>query len=178
MTVLPLALRTPAARNFAKGQLTRIRRPASGMLRNLALGHLLWIREPFRLKAKYNSLSPTAARKFDARPYFAADLNARLIDVEQLGPEHAARSLLKAWHRHHAIVAGVTRQRLQDITQAEARAEGFGSVAAWARNWDEAQQAFGSKALMWRVDPTVLVIALKRVGGPLCTQDLTERGTA
>jgi prophage regulatory protein len=69
------------------------------MLRNLAAGDLLWIREPFRMRSKFAGMAPTSADRLGARAFFATELNAALIDAEELGPQLPARSLPKAWHR-------------------------------------------------------------------------------
>jgi len=167
MKAYPLSLRIRAARAFAAGRMQRICRPAGGMLQNVASGDLLWIREPFRMRKKFNGMAPTAADRLGARAFFAADLNAALVDAEQLGTEHPARSLPKTWHRHHAIVSEIKRAPLQEVQTVAAKAEGFTLLESWAKEWDNSQKAFGRTDLLLAKNPTVQIITFSRVALPL-----------
>jgi hypothetical protein len=170
--IRPLTLREPAIGAFNAGALTRIRRPLPGVYAKAQPGDLLWIREPFHLAAKFDGLSPTAAHGFLARPIFAADLAAapeRFPDRQGLGKRRHARELLRAWHRQHARVVAVEQQKLQALTDEEARAEGFRDRAAWSADWDRSIRQFSSEGdtRLWQFDPTVLVLTLERVAAPL-----------
>ncbi|BBC72889.1 conserved hypothetical protein [Altererythrobacter sp. B11] len=166
MPALPLSLRRPSIDSWNAGQCTRLRRPLGGIYRGLAPGALLWIREPYRLAARYDGLSPTAAAQFGAEPYFAAGLVAGDVARLQLGKEWPARNLLRQWHRQHARVLAVECQPLQLITGEEARAEGYATLAAWAHAWD-VSVPLSANGLEWSGNPTVLVITLARVPAPI-----------
>lgn len=169
MTGLPLTLREPTLSRFVAGDTLLLRRPTGGMLGHVAPGDRLWLREPFRLKRKFNSLSPTAASDFAARPYFTADLARGEADERELGPARVARNLLKDWHRYHARILSVRHQSLQDITRAEVEALGYRNLNAFIGAWDRDITGFTSRRdpRTWQNNPTVLVIEVEPVFAPL-----------
>ncbi len=172
MTALPFTIREPTTAAFKTGRQLRVRRLAEGMYARLAIGNAsgqrLWIREPYRLKRKFNSLSPTAASNYDARPFFEEELGPGDVETLELGGKRHARCLLRDWHRWHAIVDAAVLQPLQAITLEEARAEGFTSVAAWAARWDGDITSFSRRDhRVWANNPKVLVLTLTPVLAPL-----------
>ncbi len=168
MTDLPFALRQPTTAAFATGRPLRVRRPAEGMYARLTAGDRLWIREPYRLKRKFASLSPTAAQEYDARPHFEEYLGPGDLEALDLGEKRHARCLLRAWHRWHAIVDEVMLQPLQSITLEEVRGEGFTSVPAWAARWDADITSFNARdRRVWANNPQVLVLTLNPLLKPL-----------
>ncbi|WP_370189333.1 hypothetical protein [Qipengyuania sp.] len=162
MTALPFTIRQPTTAAFASGAPLRVRRPADGMYARLVAGDRVWIREPYRLKRKFNSLSPTAASGYDARPYFEQDLGPGDVEALELGDMRHARCLLRDWHRWHAIVDEVKLQPLQEITLEEARGEGFTRVEGWAARWDADITSFTSihDPRQWANNPQVIVLNL------------------
>ena len=60
-------------------------------------------------------------------------------------PTRTARSVARI------VVTGVRHEKLGKITQAGARAEGFPSVAAFARVWTEVHGAFDPQTEVWVV---------------------------
>ncbi|MFC3097340.1 hypothetical protein [Alteraurantiacibacter palmitatis] len=164
--ILPLSLSAEAAYNFAEDRLHSILRPANGVYADLAEQDLLWIREPFRLPRRFDHLSPTAAERMGAVPAFVADLDPRGQYSATLGRKWPARNLLRCWHRQHAIVMGVKRVRLQDLTEEEARGEGFVTRGAWAATWDKQRKSFGYRDL-WKSNPVVLRIWLLPQWSPI-----------
>ena len=163
MTALPLALRQPTLAAFLAGQTLRLRRPADGIYSKLGAGDRLWIREPFRLESRYNSLSPTAADERGAEPFFAPGLTEPMAKQMGLGPERYARCLLRDWHRHHALVTDISRVVLQGISEAECRALGYRTVSAFAADWDRDVTGFTGKwdPRVWDKNPTVLAITIE-----------------
>jgi hypothetical protein len=183
MTALPFTIRQPTTAAFKTGRPLRVRRLAEGMYARLTIGEAggqrLWIREPYRLKRKFNSLSPTAASGYDARPYFEEDLGPGDVETLELGEKRHARCLLRDWHRWHAIVDEAVLQPLQDITLEEVRGEGFTSRAAWAARWDGDITSFSRRDhRVWANNPTVLVLTLTPKLAPLLEeQALSTRPT-
>lgn len=162
----PLTLREPTLQRFISGDCTRFRRPAGGIYSSLEPGQKLWIREPYYLKREYDRFSPTAADTLGARPYFATDIGPGEVERLQLGYRRFARNLLRCWYRQHAVVETIEQQRVQDITLAEAQAEGFPTVEAWAERWDLDTNSFG-RPRRFADNPTVLVLTLRRIEGTL-----------
>jgi hypothetical protein len=159
---LPLSLRTAAAQNLRDGMLRSVFRADGGIYARLQPGHLLWIREPYRLVARFNHIRPTTAEALGARPHFATDLTERMVKEIGLGRQWPARNLLRVWHRSHAVVTAVDRVPLQSIDDAQARAEGHGCRMAWSRNWDAERRSFAYTDL-WQTNPLVLRIAFDPV---------------
>lgn len=183
MTALPFTIRQPTTAAFKTRRPLRVRRLAEGMYARLAIGEpngqRLWIREPYRLKRKFNSLSPSAAQGFDAQPFFEEDLGPGDVETLELGEKRHARCLLRDWHRWHAIVDDAILQPLQDITVEEVRGEGFTSISAWAARWDGDITSFSRRdRRVWANNPRVLVLTLTPKLEPLPEeQELSTRPT-
>lgn len=169
MTARPINLRHPALANIMKGRCTSLHRPLKEGRNRHALavleqGDLLWIREPFHMKAKFNHLSPSAADRLGARPFFPG-WRIGADDRDELGKQWPARTLPRCFHRHHLRIAAIAQARLKDITNAEIRAEGFADRKAYAAAWNANASTWGG--LTYAANPTVLRIAFTYCPDPV-----------
>ena len=156
MKLRPFALRDQTLRNVRAGTCTVLWRQIPvhrSQLFGLGKGDLLWVREPFFLPKKFNHLSPSAAMGFDARPVFARSDDALTLR-DQLGREHPARSLPKAWHRSHLLVTSVRREPIRSIPNEEIEAEGYPSRVHYQMAWDRQVDQWGGTR--WEQNPTAL----------------------
>jgi hypothetical protein len=119
-------------------------------------GDTLWVRETW------------AIRKLQAGcwiEYKADSSNARVThaDAERLAlPADTWRPsiFMPRWAcRLEVQIVGIRVERLQDISEADAQAEGVASVAAYAALWDSlnAKRGYG-----WAVNPWVWVVEFQR----------------
>jgi hypothetical protein len=165
MNPKPIALLEPVLGNVMAGTCRRLRRAAGGTLDAIQPGDRLWIRELYHLNARFDALRPSAAVREGAWPAFAHEF-WRKPKPAGLGKRRMARELLREWHRHHLLVTAVERQRLQDITAAEAAAEGYRTRHFWAIEWD--RNAFVHYARnRWEDNPAVVVFDFEYVAAPL-----------
>lgn len=131
MNPIPFTLRGSSLRAFIEQTApVRFRRPASGMFTTgrygkIEPGRLFWIREPFHLPANVQHLAPSWCQTKGVEPVFAHDVSRDDLQRLGLGRARAAYTLLREWHRQHAILTAVEDQSLLDITEEEAIAEGF-----------------------------------------------------
>ena len=171
-TSLAFTLRDRALRGFLDGSCTRFRRPIDGQYREVVPGDRLWLREPFYLPFQCDGIAPTQAAILGLEPAFAVDLTEPLHP--ELGKKRPARTLLREWHRFHALVVAVDRQRLKSITEAEAKAEGMIDRQHWLEEYDASVASFGDPGGTRRSEnnPWVLVLTLQLVRSPL---DLPKR---
>lgn len=166
----PITLSPPQLGSVASGRCTALRKPAGGALeRALTRSHQpvrqLWIREPFYLPRLHGGMRPLEAVALGAKPIFPED--AAGADV---GPRCIAYTLPRAWHRRHLWVLGFERQRLQAITDAEIRDEGWEGREAYAEAWDRTLMVGGSVAsnpVRWAANPEVLVVRFEHIFSPI-----------
>lgn len=166
--VKPITVVEPQLQLLQAGQLDRVIRPDGGMFETLRPGDRLWVREPFHLHHKWNHLSPTAAARFGAQPFFVADgLSEQDWD---LGPRRYARNLLRQWHRRHLLVTEAARTPVQALPIAQINGQGFATRAAFAHAWDRnlslSQGSIGGRAL-YRNNPDALVLTVQLIAAPL-----------
>lgn len=121
------------------------------------LGEKLWVRETWHTLQKWDDLPPRLivndidkidyfADGYPRNPLWAWGKNRTCIFM----PRWASRITL--------IVADVQVQRLQDITEDDARAEGFKNVGAFADYWDHL-----TKTHQWYENPWVSVVEFRAV---------------
>jgi hypothetical protein len=139
-------------------------RPARSSFRRLQPGDQLWLAEPFYLEARFNDRSPTAARDLGGKPAFAADHG---LAPPGYGQRHPARSLCRDWHRFHLRILSAVPMRLQDITDRDLAAMGFGSRVRFAEHWDLESSMSGSRCQHWRDNPEVLRFGFELIRSPL-----------
>jgi hypothetical protein len=141
----------------------RLRRPGDGLYKRLVPGDRLWLREAFYLPRRFNSRAPSQAEGLCEGPVFAVDLKGADPAALGLGGSRAAHTLPRFWSRFTFAVLGVTRQPLLDITEEEARAEGFSSREFWLRDWDDMVSAVSGRLRSRSSlgNPQVLVLDLQ-----------------
>lgn len=166
MKIRPITIIEPQIAAVTSRRLSRLRRPAAA-LEGLAAGDLLWIREPFHLKTRFDRISPSQAHAQGAVFHFAASLGAGAVEMMGLGNRRAARTLPRQAHRQYLEVLEVKLQPLQAITDAEVRAEGFASRRAWSDAWDAGMALGDRTALRWEADPQVLAFTFTLHARPL-----------
>jgi hypothetical protein len=177
--VRPVSLLMPTLGAIVRGRCMHLRRVACGALGQVEPGDLLWIREAFYLDARFDQASPTLALKLNAWPVFERDYWPKITTggaIERpgipkprgLGKRRPAGALKKEWHRSHLVVQAVERQRLHAITDAEIRAAGYATRAAFAGDWSRYTAAgmFGRAGTAWADNPTVAVFTIGYVDAP------------
>ncbi|EPR09910.1 hypothetical protein M527_07235 [Sphingobium indicum IP26] len=165
MKVLPISILDATLQAIREGSQVQMRRP-TGLLSRCKPGDCLWIRERFHLDAQWDGLSPTAAERQGARPFFAAG-----VLPDQVGRRRFARELPRSFHRSHLQVTAVRIERLHDLTEADALKEGALDRADFARQWD-AIQAPNSASLTgakirWADNPQVVVLTFAHIPAPV-----------
>lgn len=128
-------------------------------------GDGLWVRESHRLLAAYDALSP--AKAFEQDPAMPVHLEANGAPGPGWGRLRQPRFMLRAISRLSLEVASVRRERLHEISEGDALAEGMGTKAAqdfaglplstartvFARSWDLLHQD-----VPWCENPLVWVV--------------------
>lgn len=123
---LPIMFSAPMVRALLAGRKTQTRRMATSPLARAEPGDRLWVRESFRGAAGYEAQGLPPAKWGNKPTWYVADgdpdparwwhLSARTRPAIHM-PRWASRLTL--------VVTEVRRQRLQDISEADARAEGM-----------------------------------------------------
>lgn len=166
MTDLPINLSAYAARRVLAGEISQLRRP-TGALSRLQPKDRLWVREPFALLPRFDQVAPLQVM-------FTGDRTVVFV-ADGVGPAAGrlrfARELPKLLHRMHLVVTAVRMERLQDVTDADARIEGARDRAEFAARWDAlnaptAQSISGGK-IRWADNPRMVVITFERLRGQL-----------
>ncbi|WP_439539510.1 hypothetical protein [Sphingomonas sp.] len=107
------------------------------------------------------NLSPDEARAFTADGELPA----------LFGRRRFARELPRLAHRAHLVVGLVRLERLHDVTDADARAEGYPDRAAYRTAWDELHapgtRTITGDATRWADNPAVTVIAFTFAAAPI-----------
>lgn len=118
------------------------------------LGDRLWVRETWAHILDFSGQDPGVQALCD-RGFYRADKNANGSEIRRWTPSiHMPR-----WaSRITLIVTNVGVQRLQDITESDAKAEGFKNVGEFADYWNGL-----TKTHQWHENPWVSVIEFKPV---------------
>ena len=164
----PISILEGQLRLIRAGQQVTLRRP-HGRLARCAVGDRLWIREPFYLEPKFDGTKPTQAVLRGAHVVlWPADFATPVASI-LVGRRRNAREMPKALHRDHLALLGVRTERLQEIDEIAARAEGFASRAAFRAVWerDNPTTSIGGTPINWASNPKVDVIAFNYVAAPL-----------
>jgi hypothetical protein len=172
MTVRAISIIEPVIGPICRGDLCVLWR-AGAQVEGLAVGDLLWVREPFYLPREFNRFSPTVARDRGAKVRFAVDLLTAPGPEGYLGTRRMARTLPRAWHRQHLRVTGLEHRELQSITEPEAKAQGYTCRAAFARGWD-ANLMFNPAKRRWQDNPAVIAFSFDRIEGQVPTHTSRE----
>lgn len=170
--IRPIAFTMPSLRQLGEGRLDHFRRLKAGALRQLRIGDLLWVREPYYLPADFDRYKPTEARDLGAVPFFLDQLGYRAPGPGRFGERRPARDLCRAWHRRHLVVTAVEEQALQRISDADIAAMGHTSRAGFAQEWDLGVALRGGRCL-WTHNPTVLRVGFRLVDEPVPDAGLT-----
>lgn len=122
-------------------------------------GDTLWVREVW---SKAEHCLPFVQPRFEYRANFPDDPDEAMRDRHDFGlfkwetplfmPRAVSRITLK--------IMTVTVERLNDITERAARAEGFEDRGAFRRYWNSLNEVRG---YAWRTDPWVWVVEFERV---------------
>lgn len=163
MSIRAITIREPQIHLVNAGLLTRLFRPAGGMLDALQPSDLLWVREPFMLERQFDNVAPTQAAQRGGRPLFIA---GPLVGSPQPGRTRFARELPRAWHRQHLRVTAVGNCFVQSITRKEIAAQGYALVEQFAQDWDRNLSLLRSPKL-WSNNPETLVIDFERIPVPV-----------
>lgn len=125
------------------GQKTQTRRLALGRLQSPYGSGILWVRERFTMVS--------------GSPLYAAGMPEAERRLHRWKPSiHMPRAVC----RLRLQVVGTRIERLTAITEADARAEGVGSVAEYRQLWD----AIHGSGAPWADDPMVFVVMFRRLG--------------
>lgn len=171
MTDRPINFVAEQVRAIADGLMVETRRPTGGFARRKA-GERLWIREPFRLDARWDDDAPSVAV---ARGATVVHWPADEIGFDpraRIGRQRFARELPRALHRYHLVLRAVRTEPLHAIDDAGARASGYADRSAFASAWDsqftgKAIATIGGAPVGWRENPLVDVLAFTFVAAPL-----------
>lgn len=162
-----IAFRMPEVRQLDIGRLRHFRRTATGVLRKVAEGDRLWIREPYFLEQGFNGHKPTSADILGARPTFLNEV-AYASAPRHLGVPRYARELLRDWHRRHLLVRDVRREPLQSIEQGDLEELGYPSRDAFAAQWDRGTKGItGAQKDSWAANPVVLRVTFELIDHPV-----------
>lgn len=160
---VPVSILEPTIGAVMDGRCRQLWRPLGGMYAHCPIGDRLWVREAFYLSVEFERVAPTVAEMRGALPTFAADITpAAAAEPGWLGKRRMARMLPKVWHRQHLVVTGKDTRRLQSITEAEARAQGFEDMSAFAEAWDRMIQLSGW-GFEWAQAPLAVVLEFEHV---------------
>lgn len=168
MKILPISFTAPLFTRIRAGEIVQTRRPR-GLFDKLQHGDLLWMREPFHLDARFDDVSPSQALTMvpGQRIAFTADG----APAAPFGRRRFARELPRIAHRAHLVVGLVRLERLHDVTDADARAEGYPDRAAYRTAWDELHapgtRTITGDATRWSDNPAVTVIAFTFAAAPI-----------
>lgn len=168
MKTLPISFTAPLVARIRAGEIVQTRRPR-GLFDKLQPGDLLWLREPFHLDQRFDHVSPSQALTMfpDQRIAFTADGTP----PEHFGRRRFARELPRIAHRAHLRVGLVRLEQLHNVTDADARAEGYPDRAAYRTAWDELHapgtRTITGDATRWADNPAVTVIAFTFIDQPI-----------
>jgi len=165
MTELPINLSAYAAARVLAGEICQLRKP-TGALSRVKPNDRLWVREPFALLPRFDHMAPLQAM-------FTGDRTVTYL-ADGVGPggrRRFARELPKLLHRMHLVVTAVRTERLQDVTDGDARLEGARDRSEFAARWDELNaptgQSISGGKIRWADNPQMVVVTFKRVRGQL-----------
>lgn len=169
MTDLPISFTVELIRQLRGGGISQLRRP-HGLLARVVPGDRLWVREPFHLDERHEGTAPTSVLRIDPVPriFYAAEAGD---PPPGFGRRRFARIMPRAFHRMHLRIVAARDQRLQDLTDADARAEGAASRHAFADRWDRINapqmRSITGDAIRWPDNPRVTVITFDRIDTPI-----------
>lgn len=147
----------------------RLRRPADGLYKNVSAGDVLWLREQFYLPSRFNSKAPSQAEGPGVSPVFAVDLAGKEPKELGLGVSRPSHTLPRFWSRCFFTVEATELQPVLDITEEEARAEGFSAREFWLKDWDDQMTSITGRMAtrLSEYNPKVLVMDLQLHREPL-----------
>lgn len=169
MIALPIAFTAPDVPSIRSGAITQFRRPGS-LLRTISAGDRLWLREPFHLLACYDGIAPGDAVNWHGATVAAFAADAPLPPDPSRGRKRFAREMPRKLSRMHLVVTAVRRERLQEITDGDARAEGARDRIDFVGRWDRLQsggRTISGDAAKWADNPMVTVVSFRPVQEPL-----------
>lgn len=117
-------------------------------------GDRLWVRETWAHIYDFLGQDPGVQARCDGG-FYRADENAKDDEIRRWTPSiHMPRVA----SRITLIVKDIQAERLQDITEDDARAEGFKNVGAFADYWNSL-----TKTHQWHENPWVYVVKFRTV---------------
>lgn len=143
----PILFSGPMVRAILSGEKTQTRRVIKPQYPTSAIkcpygvaGDLLWVRETFA----ENDVLPLSARPPGEYIY-------RADSVHDM-PRRVSRIMLE--------ITGIGVERVQDISEADAKAEGFSGIKEFLGLWNDinAKRGYG-----WGVNPFVWVVSFRRI---------------
>jgi hypothetical protein len=167
----PIIFSAPMVRAILGGAKTQTRRVCKSRLAahptlddaqldaaNRQPGNLLWVRETHRIVrvgeagfwAEYRADSANLKLPDNSLAHLAKNDDKWRPSIFM--PRVASRILLE--------LTGVRVERVQDISEADARAEGVGSAAGYAALWDSLN---AKRGYAWAANPWVWVLEFRRV---------------
>lgn len=138
MRIMPISFSPKMVEALEANRKTQTRRAATSRLRKCVPGDLLYVGESY-----------SGGVGKDAR----LPLKLRAEHPGHTGTWRPGFSLPKAFSRFTLILTGTRIEPLQDISQADAIAEGVDDVASYADLWEEIN---GKRT--WNINPSVLVL--------------------
>lgn len=169
MKIRPISIVAPQVHLLNAGLLTRLFRPVGSVLSAVEPGDLLWVREPFVLAARYDTISPSQAERLGGAPVFTSDLDRKDRDLRKDGRTRNARELLRIWHRQHLRVTAVGRRPVQSLTLRDLQGQGYSLAESFAADWDRnlALVRSAAGAGRWNENPEAIVLDFERIAGPV-----------
>jgi len=138
MNAAPINFRAgPARRIFCGNQTAECRLAGDATTRRMAVGHYLWVREPFRLDKALDGMPPRDAMRAERTPRvsFCADLD--FDDSIELGKERMARTMPKALSRMTLRILSIDRLPIARLSRDDIRDLGFSKRTLFEGEWDE-----------------------------------------
>jgi hypothetical protein len=150
--------------------------PANGLCPYGQPGGMLWVKEAWRTDRFYNELAPSQLPKASGIRFEASKDSWSAVDHERVGKLRSSIHMPRWASRITLEVTGVRLERLQDISEADAIAEGIEKVGEDWKNYGDPMapcilprtsyvtlwasiHGFGS----WDANPFVWVVEFRRI---------------
>ena len=173
MTVaLPINLAAGQITRIVDGRCTVLHRPQGKRFAELRAGDRLWVREPFCLPREADRFAPSTAALLGLSFGFPGEVKP---GVEPWGKVRPARTLPRAAHRQHLLVADVRLVPVDRIPPEDLAAQGYASVRDLLSSIELALAGFAKfydPACRPRPEnPVLQAIRFTRIGQPVSPKE-------
>lgn len=145
MKTHPILFSDPMIKAIVDGRKTQTRRIR--LFPNVKIGDLLWVRESWRTERQYDDIAPRDIYKPDSHiphpPIFYEAGNQKPHDDFIVGKKRASIFLPRWASRLTLKVKDIRVQRLRDISEEDAKAEGVKTIEAFQMLWNDLNVARG-----------------------------------